>query len=110
VLAIGWAPLVLVAQFLAGSGMPLYGVPQRTLRQALVPAHLLAQATATWRTLVIGGQTLGALTGGLAAAHLGVRSTLFLSCLGMLTGVFVAARSPLRKLTDVPSDAELPSL
>jgi MFS family permease len=106
VLAIGWAPLVLVAQFLAGSGMPLYGVPQRTLRQSLVPTHLLAQATATWRTLVIGGQTLGALTGGLAATHLGVRPTLVLSTLGMLTGVAVAARSPLRKLTSVPSDAE----
>jgi Na+/melibiose symporter-like transporter len=103
VLAIGWAPFVLLAQFLAGSGMPLYGVPQRTLRQSLVPAHLLAQATATWRTLVIGGQTLGVLTGGLAAAHLGVRPTLLLSTFGMLTGVAVAARSPLRNLTSVPS-------
>jgi MFS family permease len=107
VLAVGWTPLVLVAQFLAGSGMPLYGVPQRTLRQSLVPAHLLAQATATWRTLVIGGQTLGAVTGGLAAAHFGVRPTLLLSTLGMLTGVLVAARSPLRSLTDVPADADL---
>ena len=103
VLAVGWAPFVLIAQFLAGSGMPLYGVPQRTLRQSLVPAHLLAQATATWRTLVIGGQTLGVLTGGLAAAHLGVRPTLLLSTFGMLTGVAVAARSPLRNLTSVPS-------
>jgi MFS family permease len=107
VLAVGWLPLVLVAQFLAGSGMPLYGVPQRTLRQSLVPTHLLAQATATWRTLVIGGQSIGAITGGLAAAHLGVRPTLLLSSLGMLTGTAVAARSPLRRLTSVPELADL---
>jgi MFS family permease len=98
VLAIGWLPLVLLAQLLAGLGMPLYGVPQRTLRQALVPAELLAQTTAAWRTLVIGGQTVGALAGGLAATYLGVRATLLLSCVGMLAGVAVAARSPLRRL------------
>lgn len=98
VLAIGWLPLVLLAQLLAGLGMPLYGVPQRTLRQALVPEHLLAEVTATWRTLVIGGQTVGALAGGLAATYLGVRATLLLSCAGMLAGVAVAARSPLRSL------------
>ncbi|MEU0095010.1 MFS transporter [Kribbella sp. NPDC006257] len=96
VLASGWLPLVLLAQMVAGLGMSLYGVPQRTLRQALVPEHLLAQVTATWRTLVIGGQTVGALAGGLAATYLGVRATLLLSCAGMLAGVAVAARSPLR--------------
>ena len=99
VLAIGWLPLLLLAQLLAGLGMALYGVPQRTLRQALVPEHLLAQVTATWRTLVIGGQTVGALAGGLAATYLGVRATLLLSCAGMLAGVAVAARSPLRSRT-----------
>ena len=99
VLAISWLPLVLLAQLLAGLGMALYGVPQRTLRQALVPEHLLAQVTATWRTLVIGGQTVGALAGGLAATYLGVRATLLLSCAGMLAGVAVAARSPLRSRT-----------
>jgi MFS family permease len=103
VLAIGWVPLVLLAQLLSGVGMPLYGVPQRTLRQALVPEHLLAQVIATWRTLVIGGQTVGALAGGLAATYLGVRATLLLSCAGMLVGVTVAARSPLRRLVDLPS-------
>jgi MFS family permease len=103
VLACSWLPLVLLAQLLSGLGMPLYGVPQRTLRQALVPEHLLAQVIATWRTLVIGGQTVGALAGGLAATYLGVRATLLLSCAGMLVGVTVAARSPLRRLVDLPS-------
>ncbi len=103
VLAIGWLPLVLLAQLMSGLGMPLYGVPQRTLRQALVPEHLLAQVIATWRTLVIGGQTVGALAGGLAATYLGVRATLLLSCAGMLVGVTVAARSPLRRLVNLPS-------
>ncbi|QNE21585.1 MFS transporter [Kribbella qitaiheensis] len=102
-LAAGWMPLVLLSQLLTGAGMPLYGVPQRTLRQALVPAHLLAQVTASWRTLVIGGQTVGAVMGGLAAAHFGVRPTLVLSSLGMLAGVAVAAWSPLRGLVGLPA-------
>jgi MFS family permease len=103
VLAVGWLPLVLLAQFMGGLGIPLYGVPQRTLRQALVPEHLLAQVAATWRTLVIGGQTIGALAGGLAAAHFGVRTTLLFSAAGMLIGVAVGARPPLRRLVTLPS-------
>ena len=63
-LAMAATPLVFLAQLLSGLGMPLYGVPQRTLRQSLVPEPLLGQTTATWRTLVIGGQTLGALASG----------------------------------------------
>ena len=83
VLASGWLPLVLLAQMVAGLGMSLYGVPQRTLRQALVPEHLLAQVTATWRTLVIGGQAVGALAGVAVAARSPLRSraTAELGCL-----------------------------
>jgi MFS family permease len=101
-LAAGLAPFVFLAQFLTGAGMPLYGVPQRTLRQTLVPPALLAQSTATWRTLVIGAQTLGAATSGLLASHLGLRPTLVLASLLMLTATAYSALSPLRRLNRTP--------
>ncbi len=94
--------MVYVGQAVAGLGMSLFGVPQRTLRQALVPPHLLGQATATWRTLVIGGQAVGAAISGVLATAIGIRPTLVLATAGMLTGVLVALLSPLRTLYTLP--------
>lgn len=96
---------VIVGQLLTGLGFPLYGVPQRTLRQALVPEYLLGRVTATWRTLVIGCQTFGALLGGVLGTAAGLRPTLVISSLGMLLGFTWAARSPLRSLRDRPDQA-----
>jgi Na+/melibiose symporter-like transporter len=90
-LAAGLTPLAFVSQLLTGLGMPLYGVPQRTLRQSLVPPALLPQTTATWRTLVIGGQTAGALTSGVLATTIGLRPTLILTTAGMLTATLYSA-------------------
>ncbi|MGW1344752.1 MFS transporter [Kribbella sp. NPDC002412] len=98
-LAVGFAPVVLLGQALAGLGMSLFAVPQRTLRQFLVPPTALAQVAATWRTLVIGGQSLGALTSGLLATTLGLRPTLILSTTAMLLGTLIAGLSPLRTLS-----------
>ncbi|TCM43668.1 MFS transporter [Kribbella sp. VKM Ac-2568] len=102
-LALAATPLVFLAQLFSGLSMPLYGVPQQTLRQSLVPESLLGQTTATWRTLVIGGQTLGALTSGLLAGVLGLRLTLTLSTTGMLLGTLPVALSPLRQLSSTPA-------
>ncbi|MFI5709090.1 MFS transporter [Kribbella sp. NPDC051620] len=95
-LAAALTPLAFLSQLLTGLGMPLYGVPQRTLRQSLVPPALLPQTTATWRTLVIGGQTLGALASGALATTLGLRMTFLLTTAAMLTTTLYSARSPLR--------------
>ncbi len=102
-LFIGLTPMILLGQVFAGLGMSLFGVPQRTLRQSLAPPHLLGQVTATWRTLVIGGQAAGAATSGLLATAIGVRPTLLVATAGMLLGVLIALLSPLRTLHAVPS-------
>ncbi|MGC4941897.1 MFS transporter [Kribbella sp. DT2] len=95
-LALAWWPFVFVGQVMAGLGMTLYGVPQRALRQARMPDHLLGRTTAAWRTLVIGGQTVGALVGGLVGTLLDLRAALVISSLGMLAGVVLAYFSPVR--------------
>ncbi|GAA0590693.1 MFS transporter [Kribbella sandramycini] len=101
-LATALTPVIYLGKAVSGLGMALYGVPQRTLRQSLIPTHHLAQCTATWRTLVIGGQALGAALAGLLATTLGLRPTLLLATLGTLTAVLVAALSPLRRTIHLP--------
>ena len=98
----GVTPVILLGQVLAGLGMSLFGVPQRTLRQALAPPHLVGQVTASWRTLVIGGQTVGAAASGVLATALHIRPTLLIGTAGMLAGLLVAAFSSLRGLQDLP--------
>ncbi|WP_410788523.1 MFS transporter [Kribbella sp. C-35] len=100
----GVTPLILLGQALAGLGMSLFGVPQRTLRQALAPPHLVGQVTASWRTLVIGGQTVGAAVSGVLASAIHVRPTFLIATAGMLAGLLVAAFSPLRGLQDLPEE------
>jgi MFS family permease len=95
-LALAWWPFVFAGQAMAGLGLSLYGVPQRALRQLRMPDHLLGRTTAAWRTLVIGGQTVGALVGGLLGTVLDLRAALVISSLGMLAGVALAYFSPVR--------------
>ncbi|GAB3929816.1 MFS transporter [Kribbella albertanoniae] len=97
-LATGLVPVIYLGQMVSGLGMALFGIPQRTLRQSRIPPHQLGQATATWRTLVIGGQALGAALAGVLGTALGLRPTLLLSTAGMLIGVLIAALSPLRTI------------
>ena len=100
----GLTPLILLGQAFAGLGMSLFGVPQRTLRQYLAPPHLVGQVTATWRTLVIGGQAFGAAASGLLATAIGIRPTLLVATAGMLLGVLIALLSPLRSFHTLPAD------
>lgn len=94
--------VVLIGQLLAGGGPPLYAVNQRTIRQALVGPELLARINATWRFLVFGAQPVGALLGGAVASAAGLRTTMVLASVGMLSGVAVAVLSPLRGLRTLP--------
>lgn len=98
----GLTPAILLGQVCAGLGMSLFGVPQRTLRQAMAPPHLVGQVSASWRTLVIGGQTVGAAGSGALATAVGIRPTLLIATAGMLAGLLVAALSPLRGLRGQP--------
>ncbi|MFC5274294.1 MFS transporter [Brachybacterium sacelli] len=108
VMATAGGPVVLVllvlviAQLLRGWGPTLYGINQQTIRQVLVPSALLARTQATWRFLVFGMQPIGAILGGTLGAVVGLRGTLIISSLVMLTGTGFALLSPLRTLRQLP--------
>jgi MFS family permease len=88
--------VVVAAQLLRGAGPSLYGINQQTFRQTLIAPDLLSRANATWRFLVYGTQSLGALLGGLLGSTLGLRATLVVSSGVMLIGTVIACVSPLR--------------
>lgn len=100
--AAGPLALVAVAQLMRGVGPSLFGVNQQTLRQTLVPPERLAQVNASWRFLVFGFQSLGALVGGVLGSALGLRSTLVATSCLMLAGTAIGIASPLRSLRSLP--------
>jgi MFS family permease len=97
------ALFVAVASLVSGLGPPLYGVPQRTLRQALVPNEVQGRVNATWRFVVFGVQPLGAVLGGVLATAIGLRAALIVGSATMLLAVTWAASSPLRSLRELPA-------
>jgi len=78
--AVGAALLVL-QQLVGDGGQALREVHDRTLRQTLVPAPLLARADAGIRSVGQAAMLAGALWGGWLATRLGTRSTLAASAM-----------------------------
>jgi predicted MFS family arabinose efflux permease len=106
-----WAMVALLtaAQFLFGIGLTVFNVNQSSLRQAIVPGHLIGRATATGRVLATTQVPLGALLGGLLGELIGLRATLVLAAVGELLAALWLWRSPLRALRELPGLAEEPT-
>ncbi len=95
-------PVLLAAQVLSGLGSLVVRVNQLTVRQALVPDHLLGRTNASRRVLVFGVIPLGSLLGGLLGQTVGLRGALVIGGLGMVLAVVWLARSPVRLLREAP--------
>jgi MFS family permease len=93
------AALVLLAgQLLFGLGMQVYSVNQISLRQAMVPAHVLGRVNATRRFLVFGIQPIGALVGGALGDALGPQETLVVAAAVQVVALSALIASPLRRV------------
>lgn len=95
--------VICLAMLVNGFGQPLYNVTQASLRQAIVPAQLQGRVTATMTVVAGGAAPLGALLGGLAGQHLGVRPTLVCAALGTLTACLWPLLSPVRSQIGLPA-------
>ena len=105
----GIVALLTAAQFLFGIGVTVFNVNQSSLRQAIVPGHLMGRATATGRVLTSALIPLGALLGGLLGELIGLRATLVLAAVGELLAALWLWRSPLRALRELPGPIEEPA-
>jgi MFS family permease len=90
------SPWVVGASFaVTGVAVMMWNVVTVSLRQRIVPDHLLGRVNASYRLLAWGSQPIGALLGGLVGEVLGLQAVFVLAGLGTLTLVLA-----LRIVTD----------
>ncbi len=86
------------AFFVQGLGITGCNVHVDSIRQALIPDRMRGRANACYRLLTSGALPLGALLGGLLGSWIGLRSTLLVGALGLLSTCLWVVFSPVRKL------------
>jgi len=91
--------------FLVGFGPMLWLICQTTVRQLVTPLPLMGRVNATVQTAIYGIRPLGALAGGLVAAHAGLQSALFLVAAAFALSTIAIVLSPLARLQVLPQPA-----
>lgn len=98
-LAAGPLPLVFalmaLGQLVGDSGFTVYSINEISLRQELVPAHLLGRVNASMHILGNSILPLGALLAGLLSGVIGIRLTLLIGSSGIFLAVGWLIFSPL---------------
>ncbi len=79
-------PVLVLAEIVATTSVPIYNITQISIRQRIVPAAVLGRVNAVMRTLVIGLLPVGSLVGGALAANVGVVATLLIGAVVALLG------------------------
>ncbi len=103
--------LVLAASgyFLVGFGPMLWLICQTTVRQLVTPSPLMGRVNATVQTAIYGVRPLGALAGGLVAAHAGLHAALLLIAVSFALSTLVIVLSPLARLRAMPAPVKIPA-
>ena len=92
------AVVLFVSQLVGDAAVSIHLIAELSLRQMLIPHHLLGRANAGILFLTQGLAPIGALLAGIIAERFGVRPTLFIGVLGvMLAGLWILL-SPVRKV------------
>src|SRR5579859_3316092 len=92
------AVILFMSQLAGDVTVSVYLIAELSLRQMLIPHHLLGRANAGILFLTRGVGPLGALLAGILAVGIGVRPTLFIAVLGvMMAGLWILL-SPVRKV------------
>ena len=94
--------ILIFSWFLTSLSSPLYAVNQLSLRQALVPQHLLGRTNATMRFVTLGLTPVGALVGGYLGQTIGLRETLVVASGVLLGSVPAVVFSRVRRLRVAP--------
>jgi hypothetical protein len=88
-------------QLLGDAFIAMHFIAQTSLRQALIPDHLLGRATASMHVLERGVGPLGALIAGLLATLTSPRLTIAIGVAGVVVAGSSLTFSPVRMLRDV---------
>lgn len=92
------AVILFMSQLVGDVTVSVYLIAELSLRQMLIPHHLLGRANAGIVFLTRGVAPLGALLAGILAEGTGVRATLFIAVLGVMAAGLWILLSPVRKV------------
>lgn len=99
-------PALLFSFFISGVGLAVSNVHVISLRQALIPKHLMGRINACYRFICSGTTPFGALLGGSLGNLIGLRSTLLIAAIGTLGATLWVLLSPIPQLRAMPSQSE----
>jgi predicted MFS family arabinose efflux permease len=100
---LGGAGLPALAFFLLGFGPILWFVCQNSIRQLVTPAGLLGRVGSVIQVAIYGVRSIGALAGGLTAAHLGFGAALVLVIALFALSTVSVLTSSLGRLREMPA-------
>ena len=86
-----------------GSGTAMANVHTVTIRQTVVPGHLLGRMHAAYRLLSWGSIPIGASLGGMLSAAWDPRTAMLVGAAGIPLATLWVALSPIRRMRQVPS-------
>lgn len=89
--------LMALSQLIGDTGFAVYSINEVSLRQQLVPDHLLGRVNAGMQMLSTGIMPLGALLAGLLSEVIGIRLTLLIGSAGMALAPAWLFFSPVRR-------------
>ncbi len=101
--------LAAAGYFLVGFGPMLWLICQTTVRQLVTPSALMGRVNATVQTAIYGVRPLGALAGGLVAAHAGLHAALLLIAVSFALSTLVIVLSSLARLRAMPAPVQIPA-
>ncbi|BCU81737.1 MFS transporter [Polycladomyces abyssicola] len=99
-------PALMLSFFLSGVGLVVSNVHVISLRQAIIPEHILGRVNACYRFIVTAAAPFGALLGGMLGSYFGLRITLVIGALGTLSAMGWILLSPVSRLREMPGEME----
>lgn len=88
------AALFLVASQMCDAGWSVYTIGETTIRQSIVPDHLLGRVNSAMHLLFRGIYPAGAFVGGALAGQIGVRATILAGAAGFLCSILFLILEP----------------
>lgn len=92
--------LLFTSQLVGDSAASIHLIAELSLRQMLVPHHLLGRVNASFQFLTLGIAPFGALLAGVIAELGGVRLTLLIGVLGVISAGLALLFSPVRNVRE----------
>lgn len=100
--------MLVAGEFVSAFGLMLFDISGATLQQAITPDRLRSRMQGAQMAISYGVRPVGALVAGALGTLLGVRPTLWIAVVGGFLSVLFLFRSPLRRVRDLPDEAEWP--